>query len=102
MTTYNIYSQNTVTNHKEYFINFEGKRQSYTLEEAKEEVDTLSDAIELGNIQFFYEPVMNHLEKVKLYNQGLYLLPVPPVTTQYWVKKDWIDFIDSCGRWIIK
>lgn len=42
---------------------------------------------------------MNYEEKVKLFREGLYRMPVPPVTTELWSEKNWIDFIDSQGEW---
>lgn len=38
-------------------------------------------------------------EKTDKYEKGQYLIPVPPVTTQYWNRQDWINFIDNHGKW---
>lgn len=37
--------------------------------------------------------------KVELYRAGAYSFPVPPVCPVGWSEQNWIDFIDSRGRW---
>ena len=39
-------------------------------------------------------------DKLDKYRTGAYVLySVPPVCTRYWVTRDWLNFIDSNGRW---
>jgi len=39
-------------------------------------------------------------QKLKLYDQGQYKFPVPPVSTALWTTSDWITFIDLNGEWV--
>lgn len=43
---------------------------------------------------------MTYQEKINLYKEGKYLVPPPPVATGGWSIKNWIDFIDTYGKWI--
>ncbi len=43
---------------------------------------------------------LTYLDKVKLYEKCLYLVPVPPVCPVYWGEKQWIQFIDAQGKWL--
>lgn len=38
-------------------------------------------------------------QKRALYAAGHYSVPVPGVTPQCWSDNDWINFVDSHGRW---
>lgn len=38
-------------------------------------------------------------DKVKLYNQKRYLMPMPPMGTKNWFERDYIRFIDQYGKW---
>lgn len=39
---------------------------------------------------------MTNLEKFKA---GCYVIPAPPVPTQHWTTSDWINYINTYGRW---
>lgn len=39
-------------------------------------------------------------DKLALYLAGHYLVPVPPVCHVGWTDKNWMDFIDSHGKWL--
>lgn len=43
----------------------------------------------------------NEMTKIEAYRAGLYLFSVPPVNTAAWKEADWINFVDSCGKWMI-
>ena len=38
-------------------------------------------------------------DKVKLYNNKRYLMPMPPKGTKNWLVRDYIRFIDQYGKW---
>ena len=42
---------------------------------------------------------LTEAQKGLLYDAGHYVFPVPPVTTGYWNRHDWINYVDSCGSW---
>jgi hypothetical protein len=46
-----------------------------------------------------YAESLPYEEKLMRFREGRYSFPVPPVTTQFWTEKDWIDFIDAKGMW---
>lgn len=43
---------------------------------------------------------MSAADKRALYDAGRYLTPVPPVCHIGWSDQNWIDFIDSHGKWL--
>jgi len=43
---------------------------------------------------------LTYSDKVKLYNDGSYLMPAPPVCTGAWDQDNWIKFIDINGKWV--
>lgn len=40
-------------------------------------------------------------EKVKLFNQGMYICPIPPICHVWWSDSDWMRWIDSDGEWCV-
>lgn len=42
---------------------------------------------------------MTYEEKVKLFNNNRYLMPLPPLGTKNWTVPDFIRYIDQAGRW---
>ena len=42
---------------------------------------------------------MTYEEKVKLFNEKRYLMPMLPEGTKNWITRDYIRYIDQCGRW---
>ena len=40
------------------------------------------------------------LTKQEKFKAGKYVVPAPPVSTQYWNVNDWINYIDIYGRWL--
>ncbi|AQW88532.1 hypothetical protein pEaSNUABM50_00006 [Erwinia phage pEa_SNUABM_50] len=41
------------------------------------------------------------MSKIEAYRAGLYMFTVPPVITNAWKEVDWINFIDSNGKWMV-
>jgi hypothetical protein len=39
------------------------------------------------------------IDKWEYYRLGKYSVPVPPVPTTQWSAQDWINYIDTHGRW---
>jgi hypothetical protein len=42
---------------------------------------------------------MSYEEKVKLFNAKRYSMPMLPEGTKNWITRDYIRYIDQCGRW---
>ena len=39
------------------------------------------------------------MSKQEKFKAGHYVIPTPPVPTQHWAAADWINYIDTYGRW---
>ncbi|AHY25061.1 hypothetical protein AVV36_gp099 [Pectobacterium bacteriophage PM2] len=44
---------------------------------------------------------MLHSQKRALYKAGLFESPIPKGDTTFWGINDWINYIDSYGKWIL-
>lgn len=44
---------------------------------------------------------LSYSKKLVLYLDGDYSTPVPPVSTEGWTTRNWIDFIDQDGSWCL-
>ncbi len=42
---------------------------------------------------------MTYEDKVRLFKAKRYLMPLPPLGTKNWTLRDYIRYIDQCGRW---
>lgn len=46
--------------------------------------------------------VLTQEQKLRLYKAGSYKFNVPPVCHASWTDRDWINYIDANGGWIIR
>lgn len=58
-----------------------------------------ADQLSIDSEDLSRNKIMTCEDKVRLFKAKRYLMPLPPLGTKNWTLRDYIRYIDQCGRW---